>query len=217
MRKDPNITLSLGCSLAAMREMEDNQYDLAIVDPPYGKKPTRDWDNMGICDRSFGRNSDNWDIKPTDEYFEQVLRVSKNQIIWGANYFIENLYSTNSFIIWDKVKIGNIFADCEMAWTSFNTTAKIFKFQWHGMLQGDMKNKEKRIHPTQKPIVLYKWLLENYAKEGDKILDTHLGSGSIACACYDLGFDLDAYEIDTDYFDKTSKRFQEYSQQSKLF
>ncbi len=215
-KKEPEINLHLGCSLQAMREMKDNQYDLAIVDPPYGKKPMRDC-NMGILDCNFGRNSDNWDIKPTDEYFEQVLRVSKNQIIWGANYFIENLYSTNSFIVWDKVKIGNIFADCEMAWTSFNSTAKIFKFQWHGMIQGDMKNKEKRIQPTQIPIVLYKWLLENYAKEGDKILDTHLGSGSIACACYDLGFDLDAWEIDKDYYKDTLLRYTEYSKQSKLF
>ena len=209
MRKDPNINLHLGCSLQAMREMKDNQYDLAIVDPPYG---------LGLRTTSrSGRNSQvrfnndlqskRWDdIIPPIEYFEQLRRVSKNQIIWGGNYFPLSQY--RCFIVWDKMTYIPSMSQVELAYTSFDTPARYIKIN---------SNQLDRFHPTQKPIELYKYCLENYAKEGDKILDTHLGSGSIACACWDLGFDLDAWEIDTDYYKKTTKRFQEHSKQSKLF
>ena len=203
-------------NMQLMSRYEDNYFDLAIVDPPYGKKPSRNKDGLGVAKRNFESGCDNWDIKPPKEYFNELFRVSKNHIIWGGNYFIEYLYSSNSFVIWDKERIGSIYADCEMAWTSFNSVAKIFKFQWHGMLQGDMKNKEIRIHPTQKPVKLYEWLLINYASEGDKILDTHLGSGSIAIACHNLKYDLTACEIDKEYYEASMKRIKRHQSQLRL-
>ena len=203
--------------MEAMKKMSHNEFDLAIVDPPYGKKPSRNRDGYGVAKRNFESGCDDWDINPDKKYFKELFRVSKNQIIWGANYFIESLYSSNSFIVWDKEKSGEIFAHCEMAWTSFNTVAKIYKYRWNGMLQEDMKNKEERIHPTQKPVKLYEWLLYNYAKKGDKILDTHLGSGSIAIACHNLGYDLTGYEIDTDYYNSALKRYKEHIKQLTLF
>jgi len=207
MRKNPNINLHLGCSLAAMREMEDNQYDLAIVDPPYEIKTVNPFSG-GLKNRII--NSDpkikKWDKAPPPEYFEQLFRVSKEQIIWGGNYF--DLPPTRCVIAWDKVQPWEKFSAWEMGWTSFNKPAPLFKFD---------NRRGGKIHPTQKPIELYKWQLQKFAKEGDKILDTHLGSGSIACACYDLGFDLDAWELDKDYFEKTMERYTEHSRQSKLF
>ena len=209
MRTDPSINLHLGCSLQAMREMKDNQYDLAIVDPPYGVDTASAFQGSGKL-KNRVLNNDNkiqrWDTAPSPEYFEQLFRVSKEQIIWGGNYF--DLPPTRCVIAWDKVQPWENFSGWEMGWTSFNKPAPLFKFD---------NRTGGKIHPTQKPIALYKYCLEKFAKDGDKILDTHLGSGSIACACYDLGFDLDAYEIDTDYFEKTSKRFREYSKQSKIF
>ena len=214
MRKDPIINLQLGCSLAAMREMEDNQYDLAIVDPPYGMQ------SFGVSTQGAGKlkngalNTDTkieqWDkTAPPPEYFEQLFRVSKEQIIWGGNYF--NLPPTRCVIAWDKVQPWENFSGWEMGWTSFNKPAPIFKYSVV------VASKYPKIHPTQKPIELYKWQLQKFAKDGDKILDTHLGSGSIACACYDLGFDLDAWEIDPEYFERTLARYTEHSRQSKLF
>ena len=210
------LTITNEDNMVLMARYPDNYFDLAIVDPPYGKRPTRE-NKMGIKKNQFNTKDDLWDIKPKKEYFEELFRVSKNQIIWGGNYFIDNLYPTNSFIIWDKEKIGEIFAECEMAWSSFNSVAKIYKFQWHGMLQGNMKNKEKITHPTQKPVALYKWLLDKYAKQGDKILDTHLGSGSIAIACHDYGFDLVACELDKEYYEKAMERINNHVAQQKLF
>ena len=158
-----------------------------------------------------------WDIViPQKEYFQELQRISRNQIIWGGNYFIENLKNSSCWIVWDKDNSGN-FADAELAWTSFKTAVRIYQFRWNGMLQQDMKNKELRIHPTQKPVALYKWLLHNYAKPGDKIIDTHLGSGSIALACEEYGFDLTACEIDKEYFDAASKRLSDYRVQMRLF
>ena len=200
-----------------MELMKTGKWDLAIVDPPYGKKPTRNTNGLGVCKKTFESGSDNWDIKSPPEYFSELFRVSCNQIIWGGNYFIEHLVSTNCFLVWDKNKTFGAFADCEMAWTSFSDVARVFKFTWNGMLQEDMKNKEKRIHPTQKPVKLYEWLLTNYAKEGDTILDTHGGSMSIAIACWELGFDLDICELDKDYFDAAVKRFESHISQQVLF
>ena len=145
---------------------------------------------------------------PDASYFAEVKRVSKNQIMWGGNYFLDNLGATPCLIVWDKRRRGLNFADCEIAWTSFKSPSRIFEFKWNGMLQEDMKEKEKRIHPTQKPVALYEWLLKNYAKEGDKILDTHVGSGSSRIACEKLGFDFVGYEIDEYYWQEQEKRFQ---------
>jgi site-specific DNA-methyltransferase (adenine-specific) len=151
-----------------------------------------------------------------------LCRVSRDQIIWGANHFISRIddaRDANSpcWIVWDKDNGANDFADCELAWSSFPTAVRRFKYTWNGMLQQDMANKERRIHPTQKPVALYKWLLTNYAKEGDKILDTHLGSGSSRIAAYDLGFDFTGYELDKDYFNAQEQRFANHIAQPKLF
>lgn len=211
MRKDPSINLHLGCSLQAMREMEDNQYDLAIVDPPYGIERLSKITLQGSGKlKNRVLNTDNkiqrWDTAPSPEYFEELFRVSKEQIVWGGNYF--DLPPTRCVIAWDKVQPWENFSGWEMGWTSFNKPAPLFKFD---------NRTGGKIHPTQKPIELYKYCLEKFASPGDKILDTHLGSGSIACACWDLGFDLDAWEIDKDYFEKTVARYTEHSKQSKLF
>jgi site-specific DNA-methyltransferase (adenine-specific) len=204
--------------MIAMAEMKDKEFDLAIVDPPYGIGED------GAKNHSRGQLAKptlykikRWDKKiPSREYFRELKNKSKNQIIWGGNYFIENLRNTSCFIVWDKDNSGD-FADCELAWTSFKTAIRKFTFRWNGMLQENMKQKEVRIHPTQKPVALYKWLLKNYAKEGDKILDTHLGSGSIAIACHDMGFDLEGYELDKDYFEAALDRFNKHKQQLRMF
>lgn len=216
---EPKIELLNMDCLLYMKQCEDKQFDLAIVDPPYGigmdkthfktksskAKPTeygkKDWDNA----------------IPSKEYFNELLRISKNQIVWGGNYFIENLTNSSCWVVWDKDNGDSIHADCELAWTSFNTGVRKVKWLWHGMRQQNMKNKEKRIHPTQKPKALYEWLLMNYAESGNKIIDTHLGSGSIALACYDLKFDLVGIEIDSEYFQKASKRLEVHKKQLTLF
>jgi site-specific DNA-methyltransferase (adenine-specific) len=206
-----------------MARYPDNYFDLAIVDPPYGiniqKMNYTQNTKGGIAKRNDYSSVGNWDSEtPTKEYFNELFRVSKNQIIWGGNYF--ELPLTKSWIIWDKKteeKYSNDFADCEMAWNSFDKPAKIVRYLWSGMLQPNMKNKQQRIHPTEKPYQLYKWLLDKYAKQGDKILDTHLGSGSIAIACHDYGFDLTACELDKEYFDKAMQRIKNHTNQTKLF
>ena len=187
--------------------MQDNQYDLAIVDPPYGLKKAGVQGGGKMKDRAFNRGEIfKWDMAPPPEYFEELFRVSKEQIIWGGNYF--DLPPTRCVIAWDKVQPWENFSGWEMAWTSYNKPAPIFRF--------DNRTKGK-IHPTQKPIQLYRWLLDKFAKEGDKILDTHLGSGSIALACYDGGFSLDAWEIDPDYHGRAVARFEKHSRQLRLF
>ena len=159
-----------------------------------------------------------WDIKaPENEYFDELLRVSKNQIVFGANHFISRIpIDSPCWIVWDKDNTGN-FADCELAWTSFKSAVRKYEFRWNGMLQGNMSNKEIRIHPTQKPVALYEWLLTRYAKPGDKILDTHLGSGSSRIAAYNLGFDFVGCEIDEDYFKAQEERFKKHTAQLSLF
>jgi site-specific DNA-methyltransferase (adenine-specific) len=207
-------------NMELMAEFEDNHFDLAIVDPPYGigedgaKNHTRD--KAAKATRYIAKNWDN--NPPQTEYFKELKRVSKNQIIWGANHFIENIPNANSscWIVWDKDNTGD-FADSELAWTSFKSAVRNFKHRWNGMLQENMKNKEHRIHPTQKPKALYKWLLQKYAKEGDKILDTHLGSGSIAIACHEMGFDLVGCELDTEYYNAMVERIEIETRQQDLF
>jgi len=205
-------------NMLLMARYEDNYFDLAIVDPPYGidvsKTGNVGGNNLGKS-KDYGKKE--WDSEiPTAEYFKELQRVSKNQIIFGGNYMIEYLQNTPCFIIWDKNNSGN-FADAELAWTSFDTATRIFKSTWNGMLQHNMKNKEIRIHPTQKPLRLYEWLLMNYTKEGEKILDTHLGSGSIALACHNLGYNLTACELDKGYFDAAMKRLKNHKAQLKMF
>ena len=210
--------------MEAMKDMADNQYDLAIVDPPYGIKEDGHRENHTRSKLAKSKKYHNalWNqSKPNKEYFNELIRVSVNQIIWGANHLADLFNSKSScWIVWNKKVMsgkGNHFADCELAYGSFSTAVRSFEFEWQGMIQGDMKNKEKRIHPTQKPIKLYEWLLMNYAKEGDKILDTHLGSGSIAIACHNLGYDLDGFEIDKDYYNDSLKRFNNHISQIRLY
>lgn len=191
-----------------MARYPDKYFDLAIVDPPYGLERFK---KGGSHVNKYGNEKGDWNnIKPTKEYINELFRVSKKQIIWGGNNF--ELPTSEYFIIWQKSNAEDFsFAMCEMAWTNCKVPAKVFK---HLHVQTKDKNK---IHPTQKPIELYKWLLDKYAKAGDKILDTHLGSGSIAIACHDYGFDLTACELDKDYFDDAMKRINNHMSQTKLF
>jgi len=214
-----SINLNLGDCLEAMKAMPDNAYDLAIVDPPYGINVAK---TGNVGGKKLAKVKDygakDWDKNAPDiDYFNELIRVSKNQIVWGANHFISRIpFDSPCWIVWDKNNSGN-FADCELAWTSFDSAVRKYKFTWNGMLQQDMKNKETRIHPTQKPVKLYEWLLDNYAKEGDRILDTHLGSGSIAIACHNRGFSLDAWEIDAEYHTSAVKRYEQHIAQLTLF
>lgn len=205
--------------LEAMREMRDNEFDLAIVDPPYGIN--MDGGKMGgdVLAKNTNYTKKKWDSSPPPQkYFDELQRVSKKQIIWGANHFISRIaLDSPCWIVWNKENGENDFADCELAYTSFKTAVRMFSFKWQGMLQGNMKNKEIRIHPTQKPVALYLWLLQKYAQPGDKILDTHLGSGSSALAAHDLGFDFVGYELDTEYFNKAKERLRQHQRQLSLF
>jgi site-specific DNA-methyltransferase (adenine-specific) len=202
------LTITNEDNMDLMSRYPDKHFDLAIVDPPYGINV-----NVSIGRRKGMKHSGHkkavWDNEiPTAEYFEELFRVSKNQIIWGANYFV--MPPTKCFVIWDKCYSEDVtFSRYEYAWSSFNVTSKGFIFNGQA-------NKDK-IHPTQKPVTLYKWLLEKYAKEGDKILDTHLGSGSIAIACHDYNFDLTACELDKEYFDKAMQRINNHTAQIKMF
>jgi len=206
-------------NMELMAEFEDDYFDLAIVDPPYGLG-----ESLGKVSRNRFSSVEymvkDWDSSPPNKsYFIELKRVSKNQIIWGSNHFINLIPNANSscWIVWDKENGESHFSDSELAYTSFKTAVRNFQYRWAGMLQGDMKNKEHRIHPTQKPVKLYKWLLENYATSGDKILDTHLGSGSIAIACHYLGFDLTGCELDKDYFEAMQKRIKQETKQVSMF
>lgn len=211
--------------LEAMKQIPDKYFDLAIVDPPYGINHSekaglqsgQKYGNASAPKRTYTTKS--WDkYSPDESYFKELIRVSKNQIVWGANHFISKMpYDSSCWIVWDKDNGTNNFADCELAWTSFDTAVRKFKFTWNGMIQGDMKNKEERFHPTQKPIALYEWLLKNYAKQGDKILDTHVGSASSLIACYNLGFDYIGFELDKEYYDLACKRIEQRKAQMDIF
>ena len=214
------LDLRLTDCMELMRETPDNAYDLAIVDPPYvddflkldyatGRKH-----NCGRAPISRHHISKELHLAPKADYFKELFRVSKNQIVWGGNYF--GLPPSSCWIVWDKDNGEVKFADCELAWTSFKTAVRKFRFRWAGMLQGNMAEKEKRIHPTQKPVALYRWLLTKYAKPGQRILDTHMGSGSIAIACKEAGHPLTACEIDKDYYDQAIERIKRETQQQRL-
>lgn len=217
-----NVAYCMDC-MEAMRAMPDGAFDLAVVDPPYGIGES------GAKNRTRGKLATAQDYKPyfgedqdapPAEYFRELARVSKNHIIFGANHFISRLPTpadSPCWIVWDKDNGDTDFADVELAWASFRTAARIFRFRWNGMLQGNMKQKEIRIHPNQKPVALYAWIFSRYTKPGDRILDTHLGSGSSRIAAYDLGLDFTGYERDQNYFEAQEQRFQEHTAQFSLF
>jgi site-specific DNA-methyltransferase (adenine-specific) len=194
-----------------MRQYPDKHFDLAIVDPPYGIGASEM--KMGKGKNQLWDKSKSWDsFVPKSDYFIELSRVSKSQIIWGGNYF--NLSSVGGWIFWDKQRDKDLsFSDGELAWTNFLNVIKKAPIRYDGFIGAD----NERIHPTQKPVALYRWLLSNYAKSGDLILDTHLGSGSIAIACHDLGFDLVGSELDADYFAAMNERISRHTAQGNLF
>ena len=215
---EPKIELLNMDCLLYMKQCEDNQFDLAIVDPPYGiGAGSKGFINRNTANKNaekFYRDND-WDkVRPTKEYFDELRRISKNQIVWGGNYFTDLLEPARCYIVWDKKTGDNSYADCELALTNIDGNARIYTKFWLG---AHAKDGYDRIHPTQKPINLYKFLLQNFAKQGMKIIDTHLGSGSIAVACYDEGYDLVGIEIDKTYFQEASKRLELHKQQLTLF
>lgn len=203
-----------------MRETPDKFYELAIIDCPYGigesskkrENRTDRWNNP----YKKQHNVKNWDDNtPQENYFNELLRISENQIIWGANHFISKIpFDSSCWVVWDKKNGESDFSDCELAWTSFDSGVRKFDWLWNGFQK---QRPEERIHPTQKPVSLYKWLLKNYAKEGDKILDSHVGSGSSRIAAFDMGFEYIGYELDADYFNAQEKRFNQHKSQLKLF
>ena len=211
-----------------MKQFQDKYFDLAIVDPPYGiGELSMNYTKSGTI-RAYGysaakrrdyRKQSEWDIKPNQSYFDELFRVSKHQIIWGGNYFTDMIPPSKSFICWDKRcndAMRNAFADCEYAWTDYGV-ARMFRFVWNGMIQGNMKRKEDRFHPTQKPVALYEWLLNNYAKQGWKILDTHVGSASSLIVCHKLGFDYVGFEIDAEYYKLATDRLEAVKSQTSIF
>ena len=215
MKITEKIEITNEDNMKLMARYPDNYFELAIVDPPYGigisgQKETKKGKKS---DRKYHKEK-NWDNEiPKKKYFQELFRVSKNQILWGANYLVKHLTEGHKgWIVWDKAQHGLTMSDCELAYSSFDTPTRIFTQNRVILLQ-----EGNTIHPTQKPIALYKWLLDKYAKEGDKILDTHIGSMSIAIACHDYGFDLTACEKDKDYFNDGIKRVKNHVAQQKLF
>ena len=216
MKVTDKITITNEDNMLLMARYPDNYFDLAIVDPPYGI-------DRGGQTETFTKNPKhkrkhhtikNWDSEiPNKEYFEELFRVSKNQIIWGANYFVEFLNkSSMGWIFWFKGQEGLSMSDGEIAYSSFQKATRQININ-----RGLIAQSGGSIHPTQKPVKLYKWILDNYTEEGDKILDTHLGSGSIAIACHDYGFELTACELDKEYYDKAIQRITNHTNQQKLF
>lgn len=213
--------------MEGMKQFPDKYFDLAIVDPPYGI-----WvGSMGytngvqIVGKALAKRTDysghkEWDSEPpSEEYFKELFRVSKNQIIWGGNYFTHYLEPTKSWIVWDKrcdEKYTNSFADCELAWCS-KGVARVFRYLYNGMLQENMKAKEKRFHPTQKPVALYEWLIKNYAKDDDVILDTHVGSASSLVACHNTRHNFVGFEIDKEYFKQADERLKAEQAQMSIY
>lgn len=208
-RQKDNITLIHGDCMDYLRSLPDYAFDLAVVDPPYSKAGGSVGRTGGTWAAKYGTSIRNWDIAPSDEYFRELFRVSRNQIIWGGNYF--NMPPTRCFLIWRKLSISENFtmAMAEYAWTSFDGNAKVFDCAPQG------KKNDPRIHPCQKPIALYKWILERYAKQGDRILDTHLGSGSSAIAAYGLGFEFVGIEIDETYYNNAYERLNRHIENSQ--
>ncbi len=215
----PEIYVNCDC-MAGMKAFPDGYFGLAVVDPPYGIGQS------GKKNHARGNRADAKDYKafsgddlepPDGAYFKELFRVSRNQIIWGANHFISRIpYDSHCWIVWDKDNSGD-FADCELAWTSFQTAVRKFKYRWNGMLQENMKDKEVRIHPTQKPVALYEWILTRYAKKGDVILDTHVGSASSLIACRNAGHGFVGFELDEHYYRLSKERLSRETAQMNLF
>ena len=211
----PKINTYLIDCMEHMANVSDKYYSLALVDPEYGigadkKNSTDKKQSKKSAANSTNYGNQKWDSNVPDiEYFKELFRVSKNQIIWGVNYYPYNLFNGGR-IYWNKCVTMPTYSDGELAYNSKTNSISSFTYAWHGMIQGDMKNKQQRIHPTEKPIALYKWLLNNYAKPNDKIYDSHGGSFSHAIACYDLGFDLDICELDPDYYRDGVERFEKH-------
>jgi len=195
--------LNMDC-MDYIKDIDDNYFDLAIVDPPYG------WGEK-LKGRNKSGNAENWNVSPSKEYFNELLRVSKNSIIWGGNYF--DLPKTRCFIVWDKKQPVKQFARIELAWTDFEKNSELFEYRYYG----NINRENGRFHPCQKPIKLYEWLLDNYAKPDYKIIDTHLGSGSSAIAAHYYGCEFAGIELDSDYYNSMIKRFEENTKQMKLF
>ncbi|SDT97024.1 site-specific DNA-methyltransferase (adenine-specific) [Nitrosomonas ureae] len=218
--------LNIDC-MEFMRTVPDKYFDLAVCDPPYFEGPNRSgyygkgFSSLGVQRAKYYQECKSWAV-PDREYFINLKRVSKNQIIWGANHFA-GLFDSSSagWIVWDKDNGKSSFADAELAYSSFHGAVRIFKYMWNGMHQGsfggDVRKNDKRIHPTQKPVPLYEWLLTNYAKPGQKILDTHGGSMSSVIAANNMGFGITCCELDPDYFKTACERVSKYAQQERLF
>lgn len=214
--------------IEGMRRFPDKYFDLAIVDPIYGDVTKGQYMSESVNGKYMAANQKAVEKvyhkevfrqpKTDRSYFEELFRVSNNQIVWGGNYFTESINKDSQcWVVWDKEKPDTItFSSVELAWTSFDRAARIFRYKWNGFLQADMRHKELRIHPTQKPVALYKWLLDQFAKPGDKILDTHVGSGSSLIACYERGFDYVGFEIDKTYYEQAQKRIEQETAQMVL-
>lgn len=204
-----NVAYNMDC-MEYMKTVPDKYFDLAVVDPPYGIDKA-----FSATSRiaKYGQTKTVNDEKPSPEYFAELFRVSKNQIIWGYNHLSDMLPSTKEFLFWYKHQPVESYADGELAWTSFVKTAKCFDYAYFGNINAEPN----RIHPTQKPVALYRWIYQNYAKDGDKILDSHLGSGSSRIAAYDAVLDFVGLEIDKEYFDKQEERFAAHAAQISLF
>lgn len=209
-----------------MQSLKDNSFDLAVVDPPYFDGPQKSgyygngYSNLGIKRNSYYSVPGSWEI-PNEDYFEELFRVSKNQIIWGANHFANRFDSSSScWIVWDKDNGSSSFADAELAYTSFKGAVRVFKYMWNGMHQGslggDKRLNEKRIHPTQKPISLYRWIFKKFSKTGEKVLDTHLGSGSSAIAAHYSDLNFVGCELDENYFQAAENRVDRETRQIAL-
>ena len=209
--------------MEGMKKYPDKFFDLAIVDPVYGDVTQggymKNLDSTTKLAKPIDYHLSLWGQKKSDAaYFDELFRVSKNQIVWGGNYFVEEINrNSQCWLVWDKKKSGGCFADFEIAWTSFNKSSKMFRFMWNGMLQENMKNKEHRIHPTQKPVALYEWILSLFANDGDIILDTHVGSGSSLIACHNTRHEYVGFEIDPVYYKAAKERLDQETAQMSIF
>lgn len=211
--------------MVGMKSYTDNFFDLAVIDPPYGieyvKKASKKSGNRYGKQRAKKNTytSKEWDNEPCSaEYFAELFRISKNQVIFGANHFISRMpYDSPCWLCWDKNNGTTDFADFELAWTSFKTPARFVKYTWNGFLQGNLKNREKRIHPTQKPVALYNWIFQNFAETGQRIIDTHMGSGPSRKAAFQNKLYFEGYEMDPEYFEKAEKSFLTFVSQQTLF
>ena len=221
----PSSEVYLEDCVKALKRFNDNHFDLAIVDPPYGIGAGKKSFQSGTR-KSYNHTDKDWDAStPTDEYWNELFRVSKNQIVWGANYYADKLPISRGWVYWHKMVLTDNYSQGELAWTSFDCVMKFVEYKYQGNYLGfrnsittqSSTKEETRIHPTQKPIALYEWLIKEFAKQGDLILDTHLGSGSSRIAAYKGGFNFTGFEIDKEYYEKQEKRFNDFKSQLRLF